>query len=127
MLRFFLKPAANLQATDAAAPSAWSAVGTAISHLASGGLSALRLAPRRQAVEFIALTAALLAGLLAPFGWEPLRQEYQWLMFAPLSLLLWSAVRFGPGGLGLHLLAVALVTVLNTGAVEAPQAFLLAI
>ena len=66
-------------------------------------------------------------GLLAPFGWEPVRQQYQWLMFAPLSLLLWSAVRFGPGGLGLHLLAVALVTVLNTGAVEAPQAFLLAI
>ena len=127
MLRFFLKPAANSRATDAAAPSAWSAVGTAISHLASGGLAALRLAPRRQAVEFIALTAALLAGLLAPFGWEPLREEYQWLMFAPLSLLLWSAVRFGPGGLGLHLLAVALVTVLNTGAVEAPQAFLLAI
>ena len=127
MLRFFLKPAGNTQAIDAAAPSGWSAVGTAIAHLASGGLAALRRAPRRQTLEFIALTAALLVGLLAPFGWEPLRQQYQWLMFAPLSLLLWSAVRFGPGGLGLHLLAVALVTVLNTGAVEAPQAFLLAI
>jgi len=127
MLRFFLKPAANSRAVDAAQPSGWSAVGTAITHLASGGLAALRRAPHRKVVEFIALTAALLLGLLAPFGWEPVRQEYQWLMFAPLSLLLWSAVRFGPGGLGLHLLAVALVTVLNTGAVEAPQAFLLAI
>ena len=58
--------------------------------------------------------------LLATFGWEPARLHYQWLMFAPLPLLLWAAVRFGAGGLGLHLLALALVTLLATRAGRGP-------
>ena len=65
MLRFFLRPAVSSQAVDAAAPSGWSAVGTAIGHLASGGLAALQRAPRRQVVEFVALTAGV--GALAGF------------------------------------------------------------
>ena len=90
-----------------------------IVYLVEGGLATIRRAPR-QLVELLALTAGLIVALLAPFGWEPARLHYQWLMFAPLPLLLWAAVRFGPGGLGLHLLAVALVTLLATRAGRGP-------
>ena len=71
-------------------------------------------------LELLALTAGLVLALLATFGWEPARLHYQWLLFAPLPLLLWAAVRFGAGGLGLHLLALALVTLLATRAGRGP-------
>jgi PAS domain S-box-containing protein len=92
-----------------------------ILHLAGGGLTAIRRISLRQAAEFAALTIALVA-LLALSGGVSTHAHRQWLLFMPLPLLLWSAVRFGPGGLGLHLLAVALVTMLNTKAGRGPFA-----
>jgi PAS domain S-box-containing protein len=87
-----------------------------IVHLTTGGLAEVRRAPPRRIVEFMLVTAGLIAALLVPFAWEPARSHHQWLLFVPLPLLLWSAVRFGPAGLGVHLLAVAVVTLLNTKA-----------
>jgi PAS domain S-box-containing protein len=81
--------------------------------LAKGGMVAVRRASARQIVEAVALTAGLLAALLAPLAWQLPHFHHQWLLFVPLPLLLWSAVRFGPGGLGLHLLAVAVVSLLT--------------
>jgi PAS domain S-box-containing protein len=89
--------------------------------LGAGGLAAIRRVSLRYAAEFAVLTIALLA-LLAVSGWASTHAPHQWLLFAPLPLLLWSAVRFGPGGVGLHLLAVALVAMLNTKASRGPFA-----
>ncbi len=77
-----------------------------------------RRAPR-QLLELLRLTAGLIVALVATFGWEPARMHYQWLMFAPLPLMLWGG-SLGAGGLGLHLLAVALVTLLPTRAGRGP-------
>jgi PAS domain S-box-containing protein len=87
-----------------------------IVHLATGGLTAIARAPRQRLLEFAVLTAGLFATLLASFGWESARPQHLWLLFAPLPLLLASAVRFGPAGLGVHLLAIDLVAMLNTKA-----------
>ena len=111
-----------------------------IIELATGGIAAIRRAPPRRIAAFVVLTAGLIAVML-PFFWlEDTRPHHVWLLFAPLPLLLWSAVRFAPGGLGLHLLAVAFVALLMTKfgrgpfatgssaeAVVALQGFLLAI
>jgi PAS domain S-box-containing protein len=94
-------------------------VGAPALYLATGGLTAFRRAPVRRVAEFVALSIVLL-GLLVLAGWEPARSHHRWLLFAPLALLLWSAVRFGPAGLGSHLLAIALMTLLNTKAGRGP-------
>ena len=96
-------------------------IGAPILHLAAGGAAAIRRISFRQAAEFAAVIAALVA-LVALSGWAFTDAHPQWLLFTPLPLLLWSAVRFGPGGLGLHLLAVALVAMLNTKAGRGPFA-----
>jgi PAS domain S-box-containing protein len=92
-----------------------------IVHLAAGGLAAIRRVSARQAAELASLTVVLVA-LLAVSGAASTHVHRQWWLFVPLPLLLWSAVRFGPGGLGLHLLAVALVAMLNTKANRGPFA-----
>ena len=89
--------------------------------LATGGLAAIRRVSARQVAEFASLTVALVA-LLAVSSGASTHAHRQWLLFTPLPLLLWSAVRFGPGGLGVHLLAVALVTMLTTKAGRGPFA-----
>jgi PAS domain S-box-containing protein len=91
-----------------------------IVHLATSGLAAVLRAPPRRIGEFVLVTAGLIAALLIPLGWEPVGLHHQWLVFVPLPLLLWSAVRFGPGGLGPHLLAVAVVTLMNAKAGRGP-------
>jgi len=47
------------------------------------------------------------------FGGEPLRNSVPDLVYAPLPLLLWATVRFGPGGLSLSLLTVSLLSIWN--------------
>ena len=56
------------------------------------------------------------------FAWKPGHPPHQWLVIVPLPFLLWSAVRFGPGALGLHLLVVVLVALLCTRAGRGPFA-----
>jgi PAS domain S-box-containing protein len=97
-------------------------VGAPIIHLATGGLAEIRRAPRRLFAEFVALTAGLIAVLLASFAWEAPRAHHSWLLFGPLLLLLWSAVRFGPGVLGFHLVAIMFVDLLSTKAGRGPFA-----
>jgi PAS domain S-box-containing protein len=95
-------------------------VAPAIMDLASGGLRAAWHASRRRRTEYLMLSAALasvLAGLLA---WHQFRVAPLWLLFAPLPVLLWSAARFGPGGLGPHLLATTLVALVKLMAGSGP-------
>src|SRR5262245_29920735 len=51
-----------------------------------------RAAPRRVA-EYALLTAGLAATLFVSFGWASTYPLHLWLLFAPLPMLLWSAVR----------------------------------
>jgi PAS domain S-box-containing protein len=105
--------------------------------VASRGFRGLRdLGPRRVA-EFAAVVAGLLVGsaLLVP---SVVGSDRLPLLFLPLPLLLWAAVRFGPPGLCVALFALALLFV--GGIVDGPvldstpadnavavQAFLIAI
>ena len=68
------------------------------------------------------LTACLSVALPVLFAWKPGHAPHQWLVIVPLPFLLWSAVRFGPGTLGLHLLVVVLVALLCTRAGRGPFA-----
>ena len=88
--------------------------------LATGGLTAARRAPLRRRTEYLLLTAILAVVLLALLGWRETRPSLMWVPFAPAPLLLWSAARFGPGGLGPHLLATALVALINARTGVAP-------
>jgi PAS domain S-box-containing protein len=90
-----------------------------ILHFAAGGLGAMR---RRRVIELALLTACLSATMALLFAWKPGHPPHQWLVVVPLPFLLWSAVRFGPSGLGLHLLGVVLVALLCTKAGWGPFA-----
>ena len=81
----------------------------------------IRRRPRqiRQVAELVLLTACLCVALPVLFAWKPGHPPHQWLVIVPLPFLLWSAVRFGPGTLGLHLLVVVLVAVVCTRPVGA--------
>ena len=72
-----------------------------ILHLARGGLLAALREARRGMAELVLLTVGLVVLLLALFGVESRPPHHLGLPFALLPLLLWSAVRFGAGGLGL--------------------------
>jgi PAS domain S-box-containing protein len=83
---------------------------------ASHGTAAIRAVARERKVEFAVLTV----GLLLLVGWERGLIGQQALLFTPLPLLLWTAVRFGPGGLSLQLLIVVLAALTATRAGEGP-------
>ncbi len=91
-----------------------------IIHLATGGLTEIRRASRGRIAEFILLTAGLALVLMAVFGLRQKPPHHLWTMFALLPLLLWSALRFGPGALGSHLLALTFVALLATKAGRGP-------
>ena len=78
--------------------------------------------PRVGVAELVLLTACLSVALPVLFAWKPGHPPHQWLVLVPLPFLLWSAVRFGPGALGLHLLVVVLVALLCTRAGRGPFA-----
>ena len=69
---------------------------------------------RRRYGELGFLTLGLLAVGIPVFGWSaPGPATSSALLFAPLPLLLWAAVRLGTGGLALSLLVVAGVSLAN--------------
>jgi PAS domain S-box-containing protein len=88
-------------------------------HFAANGLATVQ---RRRIVELVSLTACLSGAMALLFAWKPGHPPYQWLVIVPLPFLLWSAVRFGPGALGLHLLGVVLVALVCTKAGRGPFA-----
>ena len=58
---------------------------------------------------------------MSVFGGDPAGPgRFPALLYAPLPLLLWAAVRFGPGGLGFSLLVVALLSLSNAVAGRGP-------
>ncbi len=84
------------------------------------GRTAAVLGSRRRQLEYLALTLGVLTLVLPPvFGAHDLADQ-QGLFFAPLPLLLWTAVRFGPAGLSLHLLFVAIAALGLTEAGHGP-------
>jgi PAS domain S-box-containing protein len=94
-------------------------VAAPVLHLAADGLAEIRGRPRRVA-ELALLTASLSAAVAMLFAGKPGHAAHQWLVIVPLPFLLWSAVRFGPGGLGVHLLVVVLGVLLCTRAGRGP-------
>jgi len=68
-----------------------------------------RLSVRRW-IETGALSVGLAISLSLFSGQEMQLATAPALLYAPLPFLLWSAVRFGPSGLGIHLLAVMIIT-----------------
>jgi integral membrane sensor domain MASE1 len=63
-------------------------------------------ASRRRVAEACLLGASILAVGVSVFGWRG-ANSVPALVFLPLPLLLWAAVRFGPGGVSTALVAVA--------------------
>jgi PAS domain S-box-containing protein len=92
-----------------------------ILYFAANGLTEIRRQSRR-VTEFVLLTACLSAVIPLFFIWDAGHLPHQWLVIVPLPFLLWSAVRFGPGALGLHLLVVLLAALLCTKAGRGPFA-----
>jgi len=78
--------------------------------VAGRGLRELRDVPARRAAEFAAVVIGMLVGgaLVAQSTVGP---DHQWLLHAPLPLLLWAAVRFGPSGLCVALFVIVLLFV----------------
>jgi PAS domain S-box-containing protein len=99
-------------------------VAAPIVSFAADGWGAIRRRPRqlRLIAELVLLTACIGVTLPLLFAWKPGHPPHQWLVIVPLPFLLWSAVRFGPGALGLHLLVVVLVALLCTRAGRGPFA-----
>ena len=86
---------------------------------AAGELVGLPKPPRYVELGFV--TMGLLAVSMLAFGWAALTSAHMpALVLAPLPLLLWSAVRFGTGGLCLSLLVVAGVSLSSTFAGRGP-------
>jgi PAS domain S-box-containing protein len=81
--------------------------------------------PLKYYVEFSLLTIGLLAVGIPVFSWNtPGAGSFPGLLFAPLPLLLWAAVRLGPGALCFLLTLVALLSLSNTLAGRGPFATL---
>ena len=96
-------------------------IATPILYFAADGLAALRRRQQRLA-ELALLTACLVAAIPMLFAGKTGNPSHQWLIIVPLPFLLWSAVRFGPGVLGLHLLLVLVAALLCTKAGRGPFA-----
>jgi PAS domain S-box-containing protein len=88
--------------------------------VAPGGTAAIRAAPWRRSLEFAALTIGVLALAMPALGGGGDLASQQAPLFAPLPLLLWTAVRFGPGALSVQLLIVTLAALTATKSGYAP-------
>lgn len=78
--------------------------------VAGQGFRGLRDVPARRAVEFAGVVVGMLVG--AVFVAEStLSSDHRWLLHAPMPLLLWAAVRFGPPGLCVTLFVIVFVFV----------------
>jgi signal transduction histidine kinase len=85
----------------------------------TGGIRGVRNAPLRRHVEFAVLAVALVVVGLIVFG-ESFPGRSPALLYAPLPILLWTAVRFGFGGLCVALAAVAVASFSNAIAGRGP-------
>ena len=82
-----------------------------------------RQLPMQLCVEFALLMAGLFAIGISVFGSEAaVAGNYPALLYAPLPVLLWAAVRFGPAGLVPSVLIVATLCLLNAFAGRGPFA-----
>ncbi len=80
--------------------------------LVVSGLAALRQVPARRLAEFGLLMAAVWGIGILVFGSEGrVAERFPALLYTPLPLLLWAAVRFGPAGLMPALVIIAFVCV----------------
>lgn len=80
----------------------------------AGGMAWVRrTSPWRIAEAVLLATGTLLLAALAFGGQTSWHGSNPVLIYAPLPLLLWAAVRFGPGGVSAALLAVALLAIWN--------------
>jgi PAS domain S-box-containing protein len=83
----------------------------AIVTLGSHRLSSLRAIPVGRYVEFATVAIALATTSIVAFGWETTGPGTDSaLLYAPVPLLLWTAVRFGSGGVSASVFGVALLT-----------------
>jgi signal transduction histidine kinase len=88
---------------------------------AAGELVGTQTPRRPRYVELGLLTMGLLAIGTVVFGWEaPASASMPALLLAPLPLLLWAAVRLGPGGLSCSLIVFAGVSLSNAYAGRGP-------
>ena len=88
--------------------------------MVAGGIVTVRWGPLRYA-EFGLLVVGLFAVGIPVFGWTVAGPgSSPALLYAPLPLLLWAAVRFGPAGVCLSLLLVALLSLSNAIAGRGP-------
>jgi integral membrane sensor domain MASE1 len=86
-----------------------------------GGSAAWLKTPLRHYVELGALTIGLIAVGIPVFSCNtPGSGSFPGLLFAPLPLLLWAAVRLGPDALCFLLLVVALLSLSNAFAGQGP-------
>ena len=85
------------------------------------GAESLRTASLAQLTEMVALGLVLLVCGVVVFGIEPRAVLSLPAFFcAPLPLLLWAALRFGPGGLSLSFTAFGSMAISNAVAADAP-------
>lgn len=91
----------------------------------AGGIARIRRMPRWRYVEFGLLAAALLVVGIPVFGWwQAGAGMLPALLYVPLPLLLWAAVRFGIAGACWSLLIVAFLSLSNAFAGRGPFATL---
>lgn len=86
----------------------------AIVLIGSGAMTWIRRTSRWKMVEAGLLAVGLVLVAASVFGGNfELHSSNPVLIYAPLPLLLWAAVRFGPGGVSAALLVIALVSIWN--------------
>jgi PAS domain S-box-containing protein len=88
--------------------------------MAADGEPAIKALALRRKLEFLAVIIGLLALMATAASWERGPMSVYALLVMPLPLLLWSAVRFGPGGLAPQLLIVVLAALTATKAGHGP-------
>jgi PAS domain S-box-containing protein len=85
-----------------------------IVQIGSGGFAWRRKTSRRMIAEAVLLAVALVLIATSVFGEHTvLHSSNPVLIYAPLPLLLWTAVRFGPGGVSSGLLVIAFLAIWN--------------
>ena len=83
-----------------------------IAILGGRGVELIRRESDRRLLEGVSLAAALIMVCWFVFAWWPAGpQTNPALLYAPLPLLLWAAVRFGPAGVSASLLVFALIAI----------------
>ena len=86
----------------------------AIVLIGSGAVTWIRRTSRWKMAEAALLAVGLVLVAASVFGGNfELHSSNPILIYAPLPLLLWAAVRFGPGGVSATLLVIALVSIWN--------------